>query len=99
MYYQRGKVVRIPLKISTVLGHESLLKLADEQRGCFFVDEFTYSQSYSSDVPADFANDAENCYQRCRLKSIENFCNCTPYFFQSTNVGTYALCSTWVNCK
>lgn len=33
MYYYRGKVIRIPLKVSTVIGHDSLLKLSDEQRG------------------------------------------------------------------
>lgn len=33
MYHDKGKVIRIPLKVATVIGHESLLKLSDEQRG------------------------------------------------------------------
>ncbi|XP_026689191.1 uncharacterized protein LOC113473905 [Diaphorina citri] len=99
MYHDKGKVIRIPLKVATVIGHESLLKLSDEQRDCFFVDEFTYSQSYTSEVPAYFANDAENCYQRCRLKSIETLCNCTPYFFQSSNIRLFSTCGiSDLNC-
>ncbi|KAI5703920.1 hypothetical protein M8J75_000098 [Diaphorina citri] len=78
---EAGKVSRILVSLSTVIGDDSLRRVSKEKRGCYFVDEFY--RAPNTELPSYVGNDEDNCYQRCRLRAIYDLCNCTPYYFQS----------------
>ncbi|XP_050426691.1 sodium channel protein Nach-like [Adelges cooleyi] len=89
LYQGINKVSQLSVSVSKVSADKSLYRLSEDRRNCVMhkdhlADQGIISQHGSSDSE-------NNCKSRCRLKTIFQICNCTPYFY-NTNKKNVTQC-------
>ncbi|XP_027847543.2 sodium channel protein Nach-like [Aphis gossypii] len=78
VYSELNQSSRISVSVSHIRADESLHRLDEKERKCFFYETRTTT---TKNFPSSRSNAEDNCYSECRLKSTYKMCNCTPYYF------------------
>lgn len=78
LYSEFNQSSRISVKVSHIQADESLYWLNEKDRNCFLYEKKSIKDE---NMPLYKSNAEDNCYSRCRLRTTQNICNCTPYYF------------------
>lgn len=78
LYSEFNQSSRISVSVSYIESDKSLYLLSEKDRKCFLYEK---RSSKDENMPSYRSNSEDNCYSRCRLRTTQNICNCTPYYF------------------
>lgn len=78
LYSEFNQSSRISVSVKHIQADRSLRLLSEKDRKCFL---FERRSSKDENMPSYWSNAEDNCYSRCRLRTTQNICKCTPYYF------------------